>query len=60
MFPANRAEPKTVTFKIEKSRKMTIPEWPRRESSPTTLKAVTKTGGLSNPHKGKGATRLKH
>ena len=49
-----------MTKKMEKSRKMTVPKRPRRESSPTALKATTKTGGLSNPHKGKGATRLKH
>ena len=35
---------------------MIVPERTRRESSPTALKAVTKTGGLSYPHKGKGAT----
>ena len=46
--------------KIEKSRKTTVLERLRRESSPTALKAVSKIGGLSNPHKGKGATRPKH
>ena len=46
--------------KMEKSRKTTVPERPRRESSPTALKAAAKTGGLSDPHKGKGAMRLKH
>ena len=49
-----------LTKKTEKSRKTTVPEWPRRETSPTTLKIAVKTGGLSNPHKGKGAMRLKH
>ena len=29
--------------------------WLRRESSSTALKAVEKIGGLSYPHKGKGA-----
>ena len=33
-----------------------IPERPRRESSTTALKAVVKIGGVSYPHKGKGAT----
>ena len=46
--------------KTEKSRKTTVHERPRRESSPTALKVAVKTGGISNPHKGKGATRLKH
>ena len=55
-----RAEPETMTFKIDKSRKMTVPERLRRERSPTALKEAAETGGLSNPHKGKGATRLKH
>ena len=32
---------------------MTVPEWPRRESSPTTFKVVAKTRGLNYPHKGK-------
>ena len=36
--------------------KKTVPERPRRESSTTALKAVTKIGGLSYPHKGKVAT----
>ena len=35
--------------------KNTVPERPRRESSTTALKAAVKTGGLSYPHKGKGA-----
>jgi len=30
-----------MTFKIEKSRKETVPEQPRRERSPTALKATT-------------------
>ena len=38
------------------SQRRTVPEWPRRESSTTALKAVVKTEGLSYPHKGKGAT----
>ena len=42
-----------MTIGEEKSKKTTVPEQPRRESSPTTFKAVTKTGGLSYPHKGK-------
>ena len=37
--------------------KKTVPGWPRRESSTTALKAAAKTGGLSDPHKGEGATR---
>ena len=49
-----------MTFKIEKSTKMMVPEWLRRESSPTALKAAAETGGLGNPPKGKGAMRLKH
>ena len=49
-----------MTKKTEKSRKTTVPEWPRRESSPTALKAVAKIGGLSYPHKGKGATRPRY
>ena len=40
--------------------KVTVPERPRRESSTTALKAVAKTGGLSYPHKGKGATRSRY
>ena len=36
--------------------KKTVPEQLRRESLTTALKAVAKTGGLSYPHKGKGAT----
>ena len=46
----------TVTVGIEKSRKTTVPERPRRESSTTALKVATKTGGLNYPHKGKGVT----
>ena len=49
-----------MTVGIEKSRKMTVPERPRRESSTTALKAVAKIGGLSYPHKGKGATRPRY
>ena len=49
-----------MTIGTEKSKKVTVPDWPRRESSPTTLKAVVKTGGLSYPHKGKGAMRLRY
>ena len=44
-----------MTFRAEKSRKMIVPKRPRRESSSTALKAVAKIGGLSYPHKGKGA-----
>ena len=36
--------------------KETVPERPRRESSTNALKAAVNTGGLSYPHKGKGAT----
>ena len=50
----------TVTFRIEKSRKMAVPERTRRESSTIALKAATKIGGLSYPHKGKGATRPRY
>ena len=49
-----------MTVGTEKSRKTTVPEQPRRESSTTALKAVKKTGGLNYPHKGKGATRLRY
>ena len=51
---------KTVTIGAEKSNKMTVPERPRRDSSPTTFKAVVKTGGLSYPHKGKWAMRPRY
>ena len=44
-----------MTVGTKKSRKMTIPKQPRRESSTTALKAAVKTVGLSYPHKGKGA-----
>ena len=40
----------------QESQKKTVPERLRRESSTTALKAAAKTGGLSYPHKGKGAT----
>ena len=46
-----------MTVETEKSKKTTVPEWSRRESSTTALKAAAKTRGLSYPHKGKGATR---
>ena len=49
-----------MTVGTEKSRKMTVLERPRRERSPTALKAVAKIGGLSYPHKGKGAMRLRY
>ena len=49
-----------MTFRTEKSRKTTVLKQPRREISPTALKVAAKIGGLSYPHKGKGATRLKH
>ena len=42
-----------MNFSVKKSRKTTVPKRRRRESSPTALKAAVKTGGLSNPHKGK-------
>ena len=35
--------------------KKTVPKQSRRESSTTTLKEAAKIGGLSYPHKGKGA-----
>ena len=54
------AEPKIVTIGTEKSRKTTVPERSRRESSTTALKAAAKTGGLNYPHKGKGATRPRY
>ena len=44
----------------EKSRKMMVPERQRRERSPTALKAAAKTGGISYPHKGKGAMRPRY
>ena len=46
--------------KTEKSRKMTVPEWPRRESSPTALKEAAETRGFGYPHKGKGAMRPRY
>ena len=46
-----------MTFEIEKSRKTTVPEWPRRESSPTAFKEAVKTGGLSYPHKEKRSNK---
>ena len=49
-----------MTKKTEKSRKMTVPVRPRRERSPTALKAAVKIGGLNYPHKGKGATRPRY
>ena len=42
-----------MTIGIEKSKKMTVPERLRRESSPTAFKAVVNTGRLRYPHKGK-------
>ena len=42
-----------MTIRAENSKKMIVPERLRRESSPTTFKAATKTGGISYPHKGK-------
>ena len=49
-----------MTIGTKKSRKTTVPERPRRESSTTALKAVAKIGGLSYPHKGKGAMRPRY
>ena len=49
-----------MTVGTEKSRKTTVPEYPRRESSTTALKAAVKTGGLNYPHKGKGAMRPRY
>ena len=43
-----------MTVGTEKSRKTTVPERPRRESSPTALKEMAKIGGLSYPHKDEG------
>ena len=42
-----------MTIGAEKSKNTIVPEWPRRESSPTAFKVVMKTRGLSYPHKGK-------
>ena len=39
----------------KKKSKETVPERSRRESSTTAFKAAVKIGGLSYPHKGKGA-----
>ena len=49
-----------MTVGTEKSRKTIVPERPRRERSTTALKAVVNTGGLSYPHKGKGAMRPRY
>ena len=49
-----------MTTREAKSKETTVPEWLRRESSTTALKAVVKTEGLGYPHKGKGATRLRY
>ena len=46
-----------MTIGTEKSKKMTVPEWPRREISPTAFKAAAKIGGLSYPHKWKREQR---
>ena len=48
-----------MNFREEKSRKMTVPERLRRESSTTALKAVVKTRGLSYPNKGKRGNEAK-
>ena len=48
-----------MTIGAEKSKKMTVPERPRRESSPTAFKAAVKIGGLSYPHKGKRGNEAK-
>ena len=42
-----------MTIGAEKSKKMTVLERLRRESSPTAFKVVAKIGGLTYPHKGK-------
>ena len=42
-----------MTTGAEKSKKMTVPERLRRESSPTAFKATVQIGGISYPHKGK-------
>ena len=42
-----------MTIGAEKSKKTTVPERPRRESSPTAFKVATKIEGLSYPHKRK-------
>ena len=44
-----------MTVGTEKSRKMTVPKRPRRESSTTALKAAAKTRGFNYPHKGSSA-----
>jgi len=49
-----------MTTRAANSKEMIVPEQPRRESSTTALKAAAKTGGLSYPHKGKGATRPRY
>ena len=48
-----------MTIGAEKSKKTTVPERPRRESSPTAFKAAEKIGGLSYPHKGKMGNKAK-
>ena len=48
-----------MTIRAEKSKKTTVPERPRRESSPTAFKEATKIGGLSYPHKGKRGNEAK-
>ena len=50
---------KSCYFGMSKS-KVTVPERPREEISTTALKEAAKTGGLSYPHKGKGATRPRY
>ena len=49
-----------MTVGTKKSKRTIVPELPRGEISTTALKAGAKTGGLSYPHKGKGATRLRY
>ena len=46
-----------MTIGVEKSKKTTVPERQRRESSPTEFKVVAKIGGLSYPHKGKRSNK---
>ena len=43
-----------MTIQTEKSKKMTVPEWPRRESSPTALKAATEKRELTHCVQGNG------
>ena len=50
----SRSYRKSCCFGTSNS-KVIVPEWLREESSTTALKAAAKIGGISYPHKGKGA-----